>query len=356
MVYFWVDKYKNIDSTDFHYLYNYTRLSKSSLSQKLYKKFENCLAYGAWKFAEEVSENHMFFAYKFFTDDPMQELEKPLNIAKETKGNILESFFVKAEKYKLSHEKTAIFIPIEQEYKQEKTIDDYINFSKEVFSIAEKDGLLAIDSLSQMEDYPFMDELMKMWATGIWKSSSDFFKLYIEQIQEQQYIKIKNYYRAIKLFTLMKKEFIHNFTIENIFSSYGISPKDTWESIENQEDFNNYTKLILIEGLTIDKYRLEYLLEFMKYISLVKKFLDKENFTVFKPKKSYIVNKILSKLEKLHFPCEMKIWSNLILLGNDSLCEFIKYIEILEKEEISEVSKIYEEVIKLIKSLEDGLK
>ena len=170
---------KNINSTDFYYLYNYTKLSKSSLSQKLYKKFENCLAYVAWKFAEEVSENHMFFAYKFFSDDFIQELEKPLNIAKETKGNILESFFVKAEKYKLSHEKTAIFIPIEQEYKQEKTIDDYINFSKEVFSIAEKDGLLAIDSLSQMEDYPFMDELMKMWATGIWKSSSDFFKLYM---------------------------------------------------------------------------------------------------------------------------------------------------------------------------------
>ncbi len=35
-----------------------------------------------------------------------------------------------------------------------------------------------------MEDYPFMDELMKMWATGIWKSSSDFFKLYMGSRQE----------------------------------------------------------------------------------------------------------------------------------------------------------------------------
>ncbi len=139
------------------------------------------------------------------------------------------------------------------------------------------------------------------------------------------------------MFILMIKDFINDISIEETFKIYGGKPSQKRDTIFNERDFIEYSEIVLNTDLIIDEYNLENLMQYFKFISLGKDFLDRRFITVFQSKKSDLTFSLLKKVEKLSIPKEIKDWTKTIFLDVENIDKILEEVEKLRTQEINDI-------------------
>ncbi len=344
---------KTIETKDYSFLYNYAKESQTKLGKRIHKKFVNCLSYRAWEFVEDDCRDYKYFWKKHFNEEYIKAWESPLEIAEKIKTKRFGRFFIKNEKYvkKINWEVKTNNIYILYNLK-DKTVFEYEKFSDYLFSIAKEQGLLAIDSIQEIEKFPILKNVIDIILIKSMDSNSALFKLYFEQLKEKELLKNKNYYRVIELFTLMIMDFTSRPVIANIFEAFGAEKREDFFWIWSEEELNDYTKQILNRNFEVNENNFENLLEFLKYIALVEDFLRNRYTTIFQSKKSELVKIILEKIEKSYFPEELKKWCKIILLEKEKAEEILIKLQKMREKDMKEIDMKFEIVLNFMHRLE----
>lgn len=222
-----------------------------------------------------------------------------------------------------------------------------------MLSITKEKGLLEIESLDDVKNYKILDIVLNAWALGIREVGSNLFKLHIESLKEKEILKIKKYYKAIELFTAMINDFISEIAINDIFSLYEMETNYSYKYIQSEEDLNKQGEFIFNRNFSVNKENIKELLEFLVYISLVKRFFSNKNITIFQTKKSEIEKDLFLKIQRWNISEELKKWCRIIFTENEKLEEFLYKLTELKEKEIDEINMKFETAQKLIRRLQE---